>query len=771
MGRSAPLVPVPILGAAILFVLVLLVATSRPQVRQRWPWLFAELSAFSALTFIHLLFFWQPYRSSALVPRGGGDLVSFFYPIHSFAASEVSAGRLPFWNQHLFSGAPHLANFQTATLSPPNLIAYLLSDPFSYATMERLALVHFLIASVGVYWLARSIGVARPAAVLSGAIFAYSGFMVAHLGHYSMLSTAAWAPWIFAAIVGTVRFGSWASALGGTLVLAIAVLGGHQPILLMTLTAAVAIAVFELWRSLSYPHPSAWTGFRQDWRLIGGVARLVFMAIVALWLTAPALGPSFAMLRYTVRSGLSYEAASEFAVQPVALLHLILPTVFGSNPTDYWGPFSNTEMWGYAGMLAMGLAVFGLLVWPSRTRAFWAVIATVSILFLLGPFASLHGWAYAFVPGYDQMRGAGRAYMFFDLAVALLAGFGLSALIRRREHWFPRQAELAHRAVNVLAVMLVIVVGFVIPLFAAQVLGTNDPGNRPVIALDNVMLLALWLLLGLGVMYAVARGTLAGCALVVAVSVVVLLDIFHATAPFNPTTEPILAGFQHEEAVIFLREQYDEDGPFRIETSTPLWQPNLALVAGLDDIGGLFDPLALAGYQSYLVQARTDRQADAYRNLNVRFIVSDTETESPGAGFSEALTAAGGLIIWEADEWKPRAWIEGSDVELVVTIHEPGRLTVGIPADVGPGMLIVSHVNYPGWTAEVNERRQAITPYNSDLQAIELDQGGMTIEFSFRPERWTLWLAVAAGGGLLWLLTAAVVAVHAIGWLSWRPRR
>lgn len=770
MGRSAPLIPVPILGAAILVVLVLLVATARPQARHRCPWLFAELSALSALAFIHLLFFWQPYRGTALVPRGGGDLASFFYPIHSFAASEVSAGRLPFWNPHLFSGAPHLANFQTATLYPPNLIAYLLSDPFTYATMERLALFHFLVASVGVYWLARAIGVARPAAVLSGAIFAYSGFMVAHLGHYSMLSTAAWAPWIFAAIVGTVRFGSWASALGGTLVLAIAVLGGHQPILLMTLTAAVAIALFELWRSLAYPHPSAWTGFRRDVGLIGSVARLGFMAFVALLLAAPALGPSFDMLRYTVRSGLSYEAASEFSVQPVALLHLILPTVYGSNPTDYWGPFSNTEMWGYAGVLAMGLALFGLLVWPTRTRAFWAIVAAVSIVFLLGPFASVHGWAYAFVPGYDQMRGAGRAYMFFDLAVALLAGFGLSALIPCRERWFPRQAELAQRSVKVLGVMLVVVVGFVIPLFATQVLGTNDPGNRPVIALDNVMLLALWLLLGLGVMYSVSRGVLTGGGLVVAVSVVVLLDIFHATAPFNPTTTPILAGFQHEEAVTFLREEYEEGGPFRIETISPLWQPNLALVAGLDDIGGLFDPLALAGYQSYLAQARTDRQSMAYRDLNVRYIVSDTETGSPGAGFSEALTSGDGLVIWEADEWNPRAWIEGSDVELVVTVHEPGRLTVGIPTEAGPGTLIVSQVDYPGWTAEVNERQQAITPYNSVLQAIEFDQGGMMIEFSYRPERWTLWLAVAVGGGLLWLLTAAAVAVHAIGWVSWRPR-
>src|SRR5690606_22164771 len=118
--------------------------------------------------------------------------VSFFYPIHAFAAGEITAGRIPFWNPHLYSGAPHLANFQTAVLYPPNLIAYVLSNPFSYAALEWLALLHFLVASIGVYWLARAIGIGRPGAVLAGGMFASSGFMVAHLGHYSMLATATW---------------------------------------------------------------------------------------------------------------------------------------------------------------------------------------------------------------------------------------------------------------------------------------------------------------------------------------------------------------------------------------------------------------------------------------------------------------------------------------------------------------------------------------------------------------------------------------------------
>ncbi|MEX2315301.1 MAG: hypothetical protein WD628_06240, partial [Thermomicrobiales bacterium] len=246
--RSGPLLPW--WGIVLLAVAVGAVAfgANRPTPRRRWPWLLPEVAAFGALALLHLLFFWQPYRTGAVVPRGGGDLASFFYPIHAFAARELQEGRLPFWNPHLFSGAPQLANFQAGLLYPPNLLAYLLADPFDYAALELLVILHFLLASCGAYWLARVYDIPRAGAVLTGVVYAYSGFLVAHLGHYPMLATAAWAPWLLAAVVATIRRDSWLAALLGVLALTHTVLAGHQPILLFTLTVVVAVALFELWR-------------------------------------------------------------------------------------------------------------------------------------------------------------------------------------------------------------------------------------------------------------------------------------------------------------------------------------------------------------------------------------------------------------------------------------------------------------------------------------------------------------------------------------------
>jgi len=778
--RSGPLLPW--WGVVLLALAIGAVAYGavRPALRHRWPWLLPEVTVFAALALIHLLFFWQPYRTGAVVPKGGGDLASFFYPIHAFAAREVQEGRLPFWNPHLFSGAPHLANFQAGLLYPPNLLAYLLFDPFDYAALELLVILHFLLASWGAYWLARAYDIPRNGAILTGAIFAYSGFLVAHLGHYPMLATASWVPWLLAAVVTTIRRDSWPVALLGALALTHAVLAGHQPILLFTLTGVVAVTLFELWRlerdaeecrvpSAEYRVRAG--GNEQDNALtrlylkihsalgtrhsaLLRIPKLATTALLALGLSAPAILPMLELTGRTVRSSLEYADASQFSVQPVALVHLILPTIYGSNPTDYWGAFSNTEMWGYTGVLALALAAFGLLVRPARTRIFWALTAVVALLFLLGPFASVHGWAYAFLPGYDRVRGAGRAFMFFDLAVALLAGWGLGALLSERARWRPCQEVVLKWGVVGLAGALAVVAGFVIPLLTANVVSDPDGFNRPVIALDNAILLAFWLLLGLAVAAAIWRGVLRGGWLALAVFAVVLLDLFHATSPFNPAVDDVLAGYRHPEAITFLRERYEEDGPFRIEAIAPNWQPNTALLVGLDDIGGLVDPLALANYDDYLFRARQDRDSAEYRNLNVRYVIAATDQDAP-PGYDEALRTDD-LVLWEVPDPRPRAWIEGSDVPVDVAQSDPDQLILTLPAGSPGGNLVVSQTAYPGWSATINGDDIDLNDDDGVFQSLDVPSGAQTIELTFRPQHWTPSLVIAAVSAITWLAAFAL---------------
>src|SRR5688500_9565747 len=76
--RSGPLLPWWGVALLALAIGAAAYAAIQPTLRRRWPWLLPEVAAFAALSLIHLLFFWQPYRTGAVVPKGGGDLASFF---------------------------------------------------------------------------------------------------------------------------------------------------------------------------------------------------------------------------------------------------------------------------------------------------------------------------------------------------------------------------------------------------------------------------------------------------------------------------------------------------------------------------------------------------------------------------------------------------------------------------------------------------------------------------------------------------------------------
>jgi hypothetical protein len=247
------------------------------------------------------------------------------------------------------------------------------------------------------------------------------------------------------------------------------------------------------------------------------------------------------------------------------------------------------------------------------------------------------------------------------------------------------------------------------------------------------------------------------------VFVVALLDLFSATAPFNPTTSRVLAGFDHPDTVAFLQEQRDENGPFRIEVTTSQWQPNLAQLAGLEDIGGLFDPLSLADYAAYLARARADRTSQAYRDLNARYVVGDSEQDPP-VGYREVFRASDGIVVWEAPDWRPRAWIDGSDVPVGVEIVSTDTLAITLAG--GPaGRLIISQANYPGWQATVDGQPTDVETYNGALQVLDVPDGARDVRLEFQPTRGGLWLTGALLGLLLWLVVAVRLALR-----HWRRR-
>src|ERR1700704_897616 len=76
---------------------------------------------------------WMGYGALLGAYKNGAmpDVITQIYPWKTFTIASLKQGTIPFWNPYSFSGTLHLANYQSAVLTPLNLLFFIL--PFTDA--------------------------------------------------------------------------------------------------------------------------------------------------------------------------------------------------------------------------------------------------------------------------------------------------------------------------------------------------------------------------------------------------------------------------------------------------------------------------------------------------------------------------------------------------------------------------------------------------------------------------------------------------------------
>ena len=129
------------------------------------------------------------------------DGVLQFYPWRDMVFKAWGHGQLPLWNPYELAGTPLLGNSQSAAFYPPHVILGLLHVPTQLG-MTLLAWFHLFWAGLGTFLLARRFGASKEGALIAGASFELSAFMIAWTGLPSVITTVAWIPWLLAGIKG-----------------------------------------------------------------------------------------------------------------------------------------------------------------------------------------------------------------------------------------------------------------------------------------------------------------------------------------------------------------------------------------------------------------------------------------------------------------------------------------------------------------------------------------------------------------------------------------
>jgi hypothetical protein len=301
------------------------------------------------------------------------------------------------------------------------LVSYNLLFLFAYA-----------LAFAGAYLLARELGLGWPGAVTAGAAFAYAPWKLSQNGHLHVLSSGGIPLALFLlvrgyrrrsvpSIVGGWLVAAWQLTLGFTLGLQLAYL-----LLVLAVVAAVAIVRSRL------PRPDRGV-------LVATAVGVGVFALAAVFMARPYLRVVHAHpeARKTVETVVSFSPARRsFLAAPEE------SWLWGAATSRARAPLAAPgEESLFPGMTIGLLVLVGLFasVYPRRLRIGLALGVAACALFSLGlrdvegpgRYLTPYQFLFDFAPGWDGVRTPGRINTLTSLGLALLAGAGLCAVIRR----------------------------------------------------------------------------------------------------------------------------------------------------------------------------------------------------------------------------------------------------------------------------------------------------------------------------------------------------
>ncbi len=342
----------------------------------------------------------------------------------------------------LFDANIYYPHRNTLAFSEANLVAGLMAAPpywltrNPYTAHNTVVLLSFMLALAGAYLLVRHLTGSRPAAAVAGVLFGFCPFVFARSAHIQLLMTAGlpFSMLVFHRLVERPGIGR-GIVLG--LVLAVTALACGYYGLFAGLMVGVGILFYAL-RDRLWTSRAFWIGIAVA--VVGGgvVTGLSFVPYLDVGETHGSVGR-------TLDDALMYSADWRAYLASPARSHRWL--------------LERIEVWPevlFPGFLTLGLAGLGLatirrpvpaearhtVAPPGPRRERVSVVALYALLGLLawwaslGPAGGLYTVLFEVVPGFGMLRAPARLGIVVALALAVLAGVGVSWLARgRRAPW------------------------------------------------------------------------------------------------------------------------------------------------------------------------------------------------------------------------------------------------------------------------------------------------------------------------------------------------
>jgi membrane protein YfhO len=369
-------------------------------------------SAIAILLGITLAFYhglWLP--GLVLIKR---DAYGVFLPLKQHLIERLTAGELPQWFPYDALGRPFIGVAATGVFHPFTALYCFLSVPDAYRASTLLSC---LLAALGAFLLGRVLRFSHTGALLTGIIFALSGYMVSLTDNIVYLYSICVLP-LFCAALEKALVGTLAWTVGPAVVWASVFLNGDVQ------TGYYFGFIALLWTAVRMPKPRH-----------AGMLRLACVGSLAGLLAGIQLGPAWAVFVDSERTqpALFQTQTVTWSTHPLRLVTMVAAPVGEQTDTVEMGRYffgnANRGQWAeslYVGVPVAGLALLGC--WRRRDLLALPLLGSLALLLALGRFGGLYELFSHVVPFWSVFRYPEKLMGVASFAIAMLAGAGLDAL-------------------------------------------------------------------------------------------------------------------------------------------------------------------------------------------------------------------------------------------------------------------------------------------------------------------------------------------------------
>lgn len=339
------------------------------------------------------------------------DVVSFTYPMQTFATSLLKKSTIPLWNPLILGGTPLLANFQSAPFSPTNFV-YFLTDTISGWSIQ--IILQHVLAVIFLYLLLRHWKISSLGSILGGIVFGFSGFNLIWSQWNGHALSAAFLPLIILFEDRWLKNGKVIDGIVISLALGLQILSGYPQVVLYTLLAIAILYSIRIYKAKN---------------IVGKTAFLFIFVALAFGLTAFQILPGAELLAYSQRAVEPHPF--EWAFLPWRkVITFIAADFYGNHATkNYWGLQDYTSNTGMVGVVGFIMALLSIkLVKKKREILYCFALATASLILAFPTPVSIFLWKSGIL-GLNA-ASAHRSLVLWNISVALLAGYGFDSLRR-----------------------------------------------------------------------------------------------------------------------------------------------------------------------------------------------------------------------------------------------------------------------------------------------------------------------------------------------------